>query len=79
MSGHVGSCLILLVLIPDRTKYNREMDEEQMAEEWEKENLVDWNVIMKDVTDGAPGKDINATLIKDLLYKHYKDLKESNV
>ena len=48
-------------------------------ERQEKQSLIDWNVIMQDVTDGVPGHDINATLIKDLLQKHYQDLKESKV
>ena len=48
-------------------------------ERQEKQSLIDWNVIMQDVIDGGPGHDINATLIKDLLQKHYQDLKESKV
>ena len=48
-------------------------------ERQEKQSLIDWNIIMQDVTDGVPGHDINATLIKDLLQKHYQDLKESKV
>ena len=48
-------------------------------ERQEKQSLIDWNVIMQDVIDGVPGHDVNATLIKDLLQKHYQDLKESKV
>ena len=48
-------------------------------ERQEKQSLIDWNVIMQDVIDGVPGQDVNATLIKDLLQKHYQDLKESKV
>ena len=48
-------------------------------ERQEKQSLIDWNVIMQDVIDGVPGHDVNATLIRDLLQKHYQDLKESKV
>jgi hypothetical protein len=59
-------------------------DEVSTADSWlerqEKESLFDWNVLMKDVVDGGkPGKDLNATLVKDLLEKHYQNLKQSNV
>ena len=57
--------------------------EEEEADSWlekqEKESLFDWNILMKDVVDGKPGEDLNATLVKDLLQKHYQGLKESNV
>ena len=57
--------------------------EEETADSWfekqEKESLFDWNILMKDVVDGKPGEDLNATLVKDLLQKHYQGLKESNL
>ena len=55
--------------------------ESEVSEE-EKESLFDWNILMKDVVpDGLkPGEeDLNATLVKDLLQKHYQGLKESNL
>ena len=45
----------------------------------EKESLLDWNAIMKDVVDGHPNAELNPALIKDLLQKHYDGLKDSNV
>lgn len=54
-------------------------EEDSWFEKQEKESLFDWNILMKDVVDGKPGEDLNATLVKDLLQKHYQGLKESNV
>ena len=57
-------------------------NEKETADSWfereEKESLMDWNVLMKDVVDGKPD-DLNAQLVKDLLTKHYAELKQSNV
>ena len=55
--------------------------EQEWFEKQEKESLLDWNILMKDVVDGDPSiaADINPTLVKDLLQKHFQGLKESNV
>ena len=55
--------------------------EQEWFEKQEKESLLDWNILMKDVVDGDPSiaAGINPTLVKDLLQKHFQGLKESNV
>ena len=55
--------------------------EQEWFEKQEKESLLDWNILMKDVVDGDPSiaAGINPTLVKDLLQNHFQGLKESNV
>lgn len=61
----------------------RKESEDQAANDYfekqEKESLLDWNAVMKDVVDGCPGKTVDPNLVKDLLKKHYDGLPEENV
>ena len=45
----------------------------------ESESLFDWNTVMRDVLGHKSGKDVNATVVKDLLVKYYKELPEDKV
>ena len=45
----------------------------------ESESLFDWNPVMRDVLWHKSGKDVNATVVKDLLVKYYKELPEDKV
>ena len=40
---------------------------------------VDWNDVLKDVVKGDPEKDVNASLIKQLLFDYYNKQGESDV
>ncbi len=41
---------------------------------------VTWNDVMSEVFDGPPNKfQVHPELVKDLLEKHYKGLRESNI
>ena len=45
----------------------------------ESESLFDWNPVMRVVLGHKSGKDVNATVVKDLLVKYYKELPEDKV
>lgn len=70
--------------LPARDDFNDNTFDETSSTDFEvgekHKEAFDWNPLMQDVFDsGKPGEDVNASLIKDLLAKHYRDLKESNV
>ena len=69
--------IVIVTIISERDDAKENTD--TLFDQTEKEPLFDWNVLMQDVIDGNPGQDVNATLIKDLLQKHYAELKESKV
>ena len=73
----VSGCPLIVTIISERDDAKENTD--TLFDQTEKEPLFDWNVLMQDVIDGHPGQDVNATLIKDLLQKHYAELKESKV